>query len=194
MSIESRYLHTLTIKKMAAVISEATETVGGASTTLTADTAAGAAVVSVASAAGITAGDFLRIGDVGEREVREVDSVLTLAVTLTAPLQRAHDSGDAVREVSGTGSAATDEYGQPVVAETTVATVPGLVQPRRAREVELASQAGAVVADYVAYCDPLATITTACWVEVGGGRYDVVSVADAAGLNHHLELGLRRVS
>ncbi len=89
---------------------------------------------------------------------------------------------------------AVDDYGQPVVAESTVATVPGLVQPRKAREVELASQAGAVVADYVAYIDPLAGLLTGDWVEVGGVRYDILSIADAGGVGHHLELGLRQVT
>lgn len=87
-----------------------------------------------------------------------------------------------------------DAYGQPVTATTTVATVRGLVQPRSAREVALASQAGAAIGDHAAYIDPLAGIDTQCWVEVDGHRYDIVSVADAAGRGHHLEIGLRRVA
>ena len=87
-----------------------------------------------------------------------------------------------------------DDYGQPVSIEATLASVPGLVQPRRAREVELASQAGVVVADYVGYCDPLVGLTTACWLMVAGIRYDILSIADAGGLGHHLELSLRQVA
>ena len=86
-----------------------------------------------------------------------------------------------------------DDYGQPVTAETTVATVAGLVQPRSAREVALASQAGVVIGQHVGYLRALAGLTTADWLEVGGVRYDVVSIADAGGIGHHLELGLRRV-
>jgi hypothetical protein len=87
-----------------------------------------------------------------------------------------------------------DDYGQSVSVETTLATVAGLVQPRRAREVELASQAGVVVADCIAYLDPLAGLTTACWLEVAGVRYDVLTIADAGGTGHHLELGVRQVA
>ena len=86
-----------------------------------------------------------------------------------------------------------DEYGQPTSAEVTVATVKGLIQPRRAREVALASQAGAAIGEHVAYLRPLSGLTTANWIEAGGVRYDIVSVGDAAGQGHHLELGLRRV-
>jgi len=89
---------------------------------------------------------------------------------------------------------AVDDYGQPVTAETTVATVAGLVQPRSAREVTLASQAGAAIGTHVGYLRPLAGLTTHDWIEHDGQRYDVVSVADAAGLNHHLELGLVAVT
>lgn len=91
------------------------------------------------------------------------------------------------------GDPVYDGYGQPVTAEETLATVAGLVQPRRAREVELASQAGAVIGEHVGYVRPLAGLGTDCWVEVGGVRYDIVSMPDAAGLGHHLELGLKRV-
>lgn len=86
-----------------------------------------------------------------------------------------------------------DEYGQPVTAESTVATVAGLVQPRKGREVTYVTQAGPVVADFYAYAAPLASLGTDCWLEVGGIRYDVLNIADAAGLGHHLELDLRRV-
>jgi len=89
---------------------------------------------------------------------------------------------------------ALDDYGQPVMAETTVVTVRGLIQPRSAREVALASQAGAAIGSHVGYLRPLAGLTTHDWIEHGGQRYDIVSVPDAAGLGHHLELGLVAVS
>jgi hypothetical protein len=87
----------------------------------------------------------------------------------------------------------TDAYGQPQTVATTVTTVRGLVQPRRAREVAAVSQGGAVIGDHVGYLDPLAGLTTADWIEVSGTRYDIVSIADAGGTGHHYELGLRRV-
>lgn len=97
-----------------------------------------------------------------------------------------------VKRMTATG--ATDDYGQPVTTEETVATVPGLVQPRSAREVALASQAGAVIGSHVLYIDPLAALGSDCWVEVAGERFDVVSVADAGGVGHHYEVSLRSVA
>ena len=89
---------------------------------------------------------------------------------------------------------ALDDYGQPVTAETTVATVRGLVQPRRAREVALASQAGVVLGEHAGYIDPMPSLTTADWLELDGVRYDVLAIYDAGGVGHHYELGLQRVS
>lgn len=96
-----------------------------------------------------------------------------------------------VKRAAATG--ALDAYGQPVTSTVTVATVPGLIQPRTSRELALASQAGALIGEHVGYLRPLAGLGTDCWIELGGARYDLVSVDDAAGLGHHLELGLRRV-
>jgi hypothetical protein len=91
-------------------------------------------------------------------------------------------------------TAELDGYGQPVSAVETLGTVPGLVQPRRAREVALASQEGAAIGDHACYMRPLDGLGTDCWVELDGARYDVLSIADAGGVGHHLELGLQRVS
>lgn len=88
----------------------AAETGGGADTTLTADSAPGATVIVVASATGIADGNFLRVGDTGETEIRAVATggVAGLNVTLTAGLLRGHDSGDQVREVDGAGTSGED--------------------------------------------------------------------------------------
>jgi hypothetical protein len=82
------------------------ETGGGANTTLSADVAARASSIHVASATGIAAGDFLRIGDVGETEIRQVDAsyVAGTTIPLATLLGRAHDSGDQVREVDDAGA------------------------------------------------------------------------------------------
>ncbi len=96
-----------------------------------------------------------------------------------------------VKRNAATG--AFDDYGQPVVAETTLATVKGLIQPRTAKEIALTSQAGSVIGQHVGYMDPLTGLGTDCWIEHDGARYDVLSMPDAAGLGHHLELALQRV-
>ena len=96
-----------------------------------------------------------------------------------------------VRRNAPTG--AFDEYGQPVTAPVTVATVAGLIQPRRAREVALASQAGVVLGELAGYIRPLVGLTTHDWIERDGVRYDILSIADAGGIGHHWELGLQMV-
>jgi hypothetical protein len=193
-SFDSQLLHQLVIRRMEAPAGGGDPVPGGADTTLTADTAPGAQAIAVASAAGISAGDWLRVGDAGEREAVRVSAVDALDVSLEAPLQLPHDSGDQALEVDGPGAPAVDDMSQPVLAPITVATVPGLVQPRSAREVAQAGEAGAAVGEHVGYLRPLAGLTTRDWIEVSGARYDIVSVSDAAGRGHHLELGLRRVT
>lgn len=91
-------------------------------------------------------------------------------------------------------SGTLDDYGQAISAPATVATVPGLVQPRRAREVALASQAGVVLGEHAGYIRPLAGLTTADWIELDGARYDITMIADAGGVGHHWELGLKAVT
>ena len=87
-----------------------------------------------------------------------------------------------------------DEYGQPVTAPATVAAaVPGLIQPRTIREIVLASQAGAQIGSHVAFMRPLAGLASDCWLELGGVRFDIVGIADAAGRGHHLEISLKAV-
>lgn len=96
-----------------------------------------------------------------------------------------------VKRMTATG--ATDDYGQPVATETTLATVAGRITPKNAREVALLSQAGAVISDHTAYLWPLAGLDTGCWIESGGVRYDITGINDAAGAGHHLELDLKAV-
>lgn len=84
-----------------------TETVGGGDTTLTADADAGDTVISVAAVTNLTAGDNIRIGDAGEYEFREIESIDTLDITLTSALSRNHDAGDQVRETDDLGGGTT---------------------------------------------------------------------------------------
>jgi hypothetical protein len=196
MSIESRYRHTLVVKRLVASAGTAAETAGGANTTLTADVLAASLTLAVASAVGVSDGNWLRVGDTGETEIRQVavGGVVGLVVTLTAPLTMNHDSGDQVREVDDAGTPTLDAYGQPVSSPITVATVAGLIQPRSAREIALTSQAGAVIGDHIAYMAPLAGLSTDCWIERDGNRFDILSMPDAAGLGHHLEVALKAVT
>lgn len=192
MSFDDLLNATLVIYRMAAATSGGAETVGGANTTLTADTAVGATSVAVAAATHIAAGRFLRIGDVGEREVAVVGAgyISGLTVPTVAPLTLAHDSGDQVRELDDAGSVTLDDYGQAVYAPEVLATVDGRIRPRTAREVPLTSQAGAVVSTHIGDLYPVTSLTTACWIVSGGVRYDITGMPDAAGAGHHLMLDL----
>lgn len=96
--------------------------------------------------------------------------------------------------LDGFGDPILDDYGQPTYSPAVLATVDGRIRPRSAREVPLSSQAGAVVSTHVADLRPVTGLTTACWIESGGIRYDITGIADAAGAGHHLQLDLRAVS
>lgn len=87
-----------------------------------------------------------------------------------------------------------DEYGKQIMVESTFATVPGLIQPRRAREVAMANQGGAVIGTHVGYLDVLAGLTTRDWMIANGIRYDIRSIEDAGGQGHHYELDLQQVT
>lgn len=91
------------------VVGTAAETGGGADTTLALDAAIGATNIKVVAVTGMTAGDFIRIGDAGETEIHEITVVGTTGsggtgVTIATPLVRTHDTGDQVREVDDAGT------------------------------------------------------------------------------------------
>lgn len=92
----------------ASVVGTAAVTGGGGVGTLYADAAAGATNIKVTSVANLTAGDFLKIGDVGETEIHEIDVVGTVnggtGITLKTALLRAHDAGDDYVEVDDAGT------------------------------------------------------------------------------------------
>jgi head-tail adaptor len=90
-----------------------------------------------------------------------------------------------------------DDYGQPVSAWSTLASVAGLIQPRTATEVALQSQGGATLTDTVIYLlprDVLAADRIRRASEATGPYYEISGVRDAAGHGHHLELDARRVA
>jgi hypothetical protein len=192
MSFDSLLNQTLVVYQLATSTSGGAETVGGADTTLTADVAAGASSIPVAVATHVAAGRFLRVGDVGEREVAIVGAgyVSGLTVPLVAPLTLAHDSGDQVRQLVDAGSVILDDYGQATYAPAILATVAGRIEPKSAREVALVSQGGAAISTHTGYLRPLAGLTTACWIVAAGVRFDVTGIGDAGGAGHHLEIDL----
>ncbi len=95
-----------------------------------------------------------------------------------------------------------DDYGQPVTTEQNLATdVPAGIQPKKATERAAISQAGVAEADHTVYLFPQ-DITTAdaivhaeadCPVstDLPDGTYQVVTVPDAAGAGHHLEVSAK---
>lgn len=97
-----------------------------------------------------------------------------------------------IKRATTTGD--TDDYGQPITAETTVATVDGRIEPKTASEVALLSQGGAVVSSHVVYMYQLDGLGTDCWIENNGVRYDFVSLSDAGGAGHHIEADVRAVT
>lgn len=109
------------------------------------------------------------------------------------PIESRYRHTFTVKRLAATGG--KDADGHAITAETTVASdVPGLVQPRTARELAQMSQAGVVVGQHVGFMDPLDGLDTDCWIVLDGERYDVVWIPDAAGLGHHLEVGLQKVA
>ena len=92
---------------------------------------------------------------------------------------------------------AQNDYGESSQTWATLATVRGLIQPRKATEVALLNQGGATMTDTVIFLEPtdilaadrirLASATT-------GPYYEITGVRDAAGHGHHLELDANVVS
>ena len=92
------------------------------------------------------------------------------------------------------GDPILDDWGQTTYAPAILATVDGRIRPRTAREVPLASQAGAAISTHIGDLYPLDGLTTACWIESGGVRYDITGISDAAGAGHHTTLDLVAVT
>ena len=89
-----------------------------------------------------------------------------------------------------------DEYNQPSRTWATLSEVPGLVQPKSAREVAQLNQAGAVVSTYSIYLRPT-EIQPADRVRVlddgVAGVYEIDGIQNQAGRNHHLKADARMV-
>lgn len=92
---------------------------------------------------------------------------------------------------------AVDEYNQPTTTYAPLSEVPGLVQPKTAREVAQLNQAGAVVSTFTIYLRPTEVQPSDRVTVVDGGMagtYEIDGVRDAAGIGHHLELDARMVA
>ncbi len=90
-----------------------------------------------------------------------------------------------------------DDYNQPTTAYATLASVPGLVQPKTADEVAQLNQSGVVVSTYTIYLRPTEIQPSdRVLVASGGmaGTYEIDGVRDEAGLGHHLKLDCRQVA
>lgn len=90
---------------------------------------------------------------------------------------------------------AVDEYNQPSRVWSTIAEVPGLIQPKTAREVAQLNQAGAVVSTFTIYLRPTEVQPSDRITAIVGppGTYEIDGVRDEAGLGHHLKADARQV-
>jgi hypothetical protein len=96
--------------------------------------------------------------------------------------------------LDGLGDVVLDDYGQPVLGWTAIATIDGLIVPKTSREVALQSQGGAVVNDHTVYVMP-GDVTAADRIlryGTSGPYYQVTGIRDALG--DHLELDVKAVS
>lgn len=82
---------------------------------------------------------------------------------------------------------AVDGYGQPVQTWAPISTVPGLILPKSARELALASQAGAQIGDYDVYMEPtdVSAADRIRLVPDDGRLFELLGVKPF--LAHHLE-------
>lgn len=106
------------------VWSEGTAKGGGASTTLSAAVYPWQKVVSVASAASISADDWLEFAGGTHKEVRKVASVDGTDITLHAPLEYEHANGQAVVEVETPFTITVDPSGtRPLRSITLISSI-----------------------------------------------------------------------
>jgi hypothetical protein len=195
-SFDSLLIHRLTAERPGVATGDAAETPGGLVTALTVDVPAGSLDIELAEPDAVDPGWWLRIGDTGESEIRQVDAVNGSAVTLTAPLSVAHDSGDAVVQVDNAGTPTLDEYGQPLRAWTTFATFRGRLVPKSVREVAQQSGAGPIVSAWTLHCRPrdLAEADRIRLDPDDGRAWEITGIRALSTRGpHHLECDLRLV-
>lgn len=97
-----------------------------------------------------------------------------------------------------------DDFGQPVFADSTLASgVAAGIQPKSARELAAISQAGVTDATHTIYMlprdvstgDQIVHVQSVCPmpVDLPDVTYQVTSIPDAAGAGHHLELSAKLI-
>jgi hypothetical protein len=92
-------------------------------------------------------------------------------------------------------SGETDDYGQPTPAPVTETAVRGLISPKSSREVPASNQAGAVIADHVAFLPIDIEVEGSDYLTFLAQRYDVVGIRSYRfGIAPHHELEVRLVS
>src|SRR5512144_2422479 len=98
--------------------------------------------------------------------------------------------------VTPSTTGAVDEYGQPVAGDPTTVNVPGLIQPKTAREIALISQAGAQLSDHVVFLQPQA-LSNAAYIRTNpddGDRFEIVGIRYFNfGRDPHLEVDCKRL-
>ena len=90
------------------------------------------------------------------------------------------------------GDPMLDDDGHTITEAVVVATVRGRVQPKTAREVAWASQAGPVISDHTIFMRTYPLLSSDVLIE-SGRRFDIQSWADAGGSDHHLEVDARLI-
>lgn len=92
--------------------------------------------------------------------------------------------------------ASDDEYGQPVAGTPEVVTVSGMVQPKTAREIAQANQAGAEHSDHTIFLLPR-QLSGAAYIRDepdAGRRFDIVGIRSFEfGSVPHLEVDVKLV-
>lgn len=87
-----------------------------------------------------------------------------------------------------------DEYGQPDQTTPVRTTIRGLVQPKNAREMFDARDAGTVLADHVIFVQPM-ELHGSDFFEYGGERYDITAIRTFAfGTSPHIEVDAKRIA
>jgi hypothetical protein len=90
-----------------------------------------------------------------------------------------------------------DDYGHPIPAEPTTVLTQGLIQPKKATEVALISQAGPMVSDHTIYLEPRDVANGAYLRREpdDGERFEVVGVRSFAyGRSPHLAIDAKRIT
>jgi hypothetical protein len=99
-----------------------------------------------------------------------------------------------------------DSYGQPAETWADHATVKALPQPKSIREMEITSQAGAVIGDWTIFMlpsdlrerDRLRHVQATCPVpsfrDLPNATFQPTGIRNAAGVGHHLEVDARLIA